>query len=323
MIKVGIVGYGNLGSSIEALLDNTPDMKLVAIFTSRNLNEVEIKSDVNLVRIDDVLAYKDEVDVLFLCGGSASNMRELGPRLSKYFNTVDSYDNHKKISEYYELMNKSSLEGNKVSLVSTGWDPGLFSINRLFAESVLPNGKTYTFWGPGISQGHGEAIRKIEGVYDAVQYTVPTEGVICEIRNGSMKDYTTKEKHKRICFVVACHGADRKKIEESIKMMPDYFIDYDTTVNFISEKELNENHRAMPHGGFVLRRGEALGNAEMIEYGLTLESNPLFTAGVMIAYGRACHKFYENNDFGAKTVFDVAPSMLSLKDGKTLVREML
>lgn len=309
-IKVAIVGYGNLGRGAEKAINLTEDMELVGIFTRRNPSS--IKSDSSVYSFEDILNFKDKIDVCILCGGSATDLKVQGPEISKNFNTVDSFDTHAKIPDYYSVIDKSAKEGDNLSIISTGWDPGLFSINRLFSESILPKGETYTFWGKGVSQGHSDAIRRLDGVKDATQYTIPVEEVIERIKNGEKLNLTARDKHQRVCYVVAEDGADREKIEFEIITMPDYFVDYNTTVNFVTQEELNKNHKGMIHGGRVLRIGNTSeGIKQVYEFKLNLESNAEFTSSINVAYARAVYKMRSEGKVGAITVFDVPISYLS------------
>ncbi|MFI2856718.1 diaminopimelate dehydrogenase [Paenibacillus sp. JSM ZJ436] len=321
-IKIGIVGYGNLGRGVEKAIKQNPDMELTAVFSRRDPNGVA--SEVKAVHISEVDQYKDEIDVLILCGGSATDLPEQGPELAGRFHTVDSFDTHAKIPEYFDSVDAAAREGGKVSVISTGWDPGLFSLSRLIAESILPEGNEYTFWGKGVSQGHSDAIRRVEGVKNGVQYTIPKEEALNRVRSGENPELSTREKHLRECYIVAQEGADQAAIEKEIKEMPNYFADYDTVVNFISEEELKANHSAMPHGGTVLRSGLTGENSkQIIEFGLTLDSNPEFTASVLVAYARAAYRLAQAGDQGAKTVFDIPYGLLSPKSAAQLRKELL
>lgn len=325
-IRIGIVGYGNIGRGVEQAVRRNEDMELGAVFTRRDPSSVKIATDgVAVKHMDDMLSIKDEIDVLVLCGGSATDLPVMGPRLAADFNTIDSFDTHARIPEYFANMDKAAKEGGNVSIISVGWDPGMFSLNRLYGESILPQGSTYTFWGKGVSQGHSDAIRRIEGVKNGIQYTVPIEKAVEQVRSGSEPSLTTREKHLRECYVVPEEGADLKSIEEAIKTMPNYFDEYDTTVEFITEEELKARHSKMPHGGFVIRSGEtgSEGNRHVIEYSLKLDSNPEFTANVLICYARAAYRLSKVGDTGARSVFDIAPGLLSMKTGEELRREML
>lgn len=321
-INVGIVGYGNLGRGVEMALKQNPDFELKAIFSRRQPDEVAAASGV--VHISEIEKYKGEIDVMILCGGSATDLPEQGPQLASMFNTVDSFDTHARIPEYFAKVNEVAQKAGTVSVISTGWDPGLFSLNRLLAEAVLPEGKDYTFWGKGVSQGHSDAIRRVPGVKDGKQYTIPVEAAVERVRNGENPELSTREKHLRECFVVAEEGADLAKIEQEIKSMPNYFADYDTIVHFISEEELKANHSAMPHGGMVLRSGRTGANStQLIEFSLKLDSNPEFTASVLVAYARAAYKLSQAGESGAKTVFDIPFVLLSPKSPEQLRKELL
>ena len=327
MIRIGIYGYGNLGRGVECAIMQNPDMELVAVFTRRDPSTVTlVNKDVPVYKTEDALNMTDKIDVMILCGGSAKDLPEQTPYLAKYFNVVDSFDTHAKIPEHFENVDKRAKEGAKVGLISVGWDPGMFSLNRLIAGSILVDGQDYTFWGKGVSQGHSDAIRRIEGVKNAKQYTVPVEKALLSVRNGENPSLTTREKHTRECFVVAHEGADLARIENEIKTMPNYFADYDTTVNFISEDEFIKNHAGIPHGGVVIRSGKtgaSLENNHIIEYKLTLDSNPEFTASVIVAYARAAYRLAAEGASGCKTVFDIAPAYLSAKPAEVLRKELL
>ena len=320
--RVGIYGYGNLGKGIEGAVKAASDMELVAVFTRRDPATVKILTEgVAVVSVNDVESYKDKIDVMILCGGSATDLPVQTPALAKLFNVVDSFDTHAKIPEHFANVDASSKGSKHVALISAGWDPGMFSLNRLYASAVFPNGKDYTFWGKGVSQGHSDAIRRIEGVQDAKQYTCPVDSALEAVRSGSNPDLTTRQKHTRLCYVVLKEGADAKKVEEQIKTMPNYFSDYDTTVNFISQEELNANHSGIPHGGFVIRSGSTGVNGQnkhIIEYSLKLDSNPEFTASVIVAYTLS-----KEGQSGCKTVFDIAPAYLSPLSGEELRATML
>lgn len=320
-IRIGIVGYGNIGRGVELAVERNEDMELKAVFTRRAPESVKIITEgVPVVHMDDMLDMKDEIDVMILCGGSATDLPVIGPQIVKNFNTIDSFDTHAKIPEYFANMDKAAKEGGNIGIISVGWDPGMFSLNRIYAESILVDGDTYTFWGKGVSQGHSDAIRRIEGVKNAIQYTVPVEEAVEKVRSGCGPKLTTRDKHLRECYVVAEEGADLKVIEETIKNMPNYFSDYDTTVEFITEEELKANHSKMPHGGFVIRSGETGrdGNKNVIEYSLKLDSNPEFTSSVLVCYARAAYRLSKNGESGGKTVFDIAPGMLSMKSAEEL-----
>ncbi len=313
-IRVAIVGYGNLGKGIELGLLKNPDMELKCIFTRRDPSSLKTSSNVPVVSIEDAENWKDKIDVAFLCGGSATDLSTQGPQFASMFNTVCSFDTHAKAYDYYKAMNEAATKAGKVAMTSIGWDPGLFSHMRLLISSILPDSKAYTFWGTGVSQGHSDAVRRIEGVKDARQYTVPVESAIERVRNGETPDFTTREKHTRVCYVVAEDGADKDRIEKEIKSMPNYFDEYDTTVHFISEEELKKNHSKMPHGGFVIHSGETGdGNKQIMEFSLKLDSNPEFTASVLIAFARANYKLQQKEDYGAKSIFEIPPYLLSNK----------
>lgn len=325
-IRIGIVGYGNIGRGVEQAIRRNDDMELTAVFTRRDPASVSIQTEgVAVKHFDDMFAMKDDIDVMVLCGGSATDLPVIGPQIAASFNTIDSFDTHARIPEYFANVDKAAKEGNNVSIISVGWDPGMFSLNRLYAESILVQGSTYTFWGKGVSQGHSDAIRRIEGVKNAIQYTVPIEEAVDQVRSGSEPELTTRQKHLRECYVVAEEGADKAAIENAIKTMPNYFDEYDTTVTFISEEELKANHSKMPHGGFVIRTGETgcEGNKHVIEYSLKLDSNPEFTASVLIAYARAAYRLSKNGEAGAKSVFDIAPALLSQMTPEELRAKML
>lgn len=326
-MKIGILGYGNLGRGVEAAIRQNDDMELTAVFTRRNPADLKIMTEgVPVYSVDDAAAHADEVDVLILCGGSATDLPEQTPEYAKYFNVVDSFDTHAKIPEHFANVDAAAKESGHTALISCGWDPGMFSLNRLYANAVLPEGKDYTFWGKGVSQGHSDAIRRVEGVKDGKQYTIPIDSALDAVRSGSNPELTTREKHLRECFVVPEEGADLAKIEETIKNMPNYFSDYDTIVHFITEEELKANHSGIPHGGFVFRTGKTGINKEhnhIIEYSLKLDSNPEFTASVIIAYARAINRLHNEGVSGAKTVFDIAPAYLSPLSGEELRAHLL
>ena len=327
MIKIGILGYGNLGKGVESAICQNPDMELAAVFTRRNPEDLKIRMENVPVLSDSQLPeMKDKIDVLILCGGSATDLPKQTPEYAKYFNVVDSFDTHAKIPEHFEAVDAAAKEGGTTAMISVGWDPGMFSLNRLYGNVILPEGKDYTFWGKGVSQGHSDAIRRIEGVKDAKQYTIPVEAALEAVRSGSNLELTTREKHIRECFVVAKEGADKAKIEETIKTMPNYFADYDTIVHFISEEELKAEHSGIPHGGFVLRSGVTgmdKENKHLIEYSLKLDSNPEFTASVIVAYARAAYRMSQEGMTGCKTVFDVPPAYLSPLSGAELRKNLL
>lgn len=325
-IRIGIFGYGNLAKGVESAIKDNGDMELVAVFTRRAPENVKIKTEnVPVLHADSIMDYKDKIDVLVLCGGSATDLPVQTPLYAKYFNVVDSFDTHAKIPEHFENADKASKEGGKISIISVGWDPGMFSLNRLYGNVILPNGNDYTFWGKGVSQGHSDAIRRVQGVVDAKQYTIPVDEALGRVRSGENPTLTTREKHTRECFVVAEEGADLARIEKEIKEMPNYFADYDTTVHFISLEELKANHSGIPHGGFVIRTGKTSGGTtgHVIEYSLKLESNPDFTASVIVAYARAAYRMNKEGMTGCKTVFDIPPAYLSAVDGATLRKNLL
>ena len=326
-IRIGILGYGNLGRGVECAVKQNPDMEVVAVFTRRDPANVHILTENAAVcNIADVLDWKEKIDVMILCGGSATDLPEQTPKYAEFFNVVDSFDTHARIPEHFANVDATAKKGGKVGIISVGWDPGMFSLNRMYASAILPEGKDYTFWGKGVSQGHSDAVRRIEGVKDAKQYTIPVESALEAVRNGENPELTTREKHTRECFVVLEEGADAAKIEEEIKTMPNYFADYDTTVHFISEEELQRDHSGIPHGGFVLRSGKTGWNGEhqhLIEYRLKLDSNPEFTSSVIVAYARAAYKLAQEGQSGCKTVFDIAPAYLSAKSGAELREKML
>jgi diaminopimelate dehydrogenase len=321
-IRVGIVGYGNLGRGVQSSIAQNPDMELVAIFTRRQPEGIQ--SSVQMVHMSEIESYIGKVDVMILCGGSATDLPEQGPFLASMFNTVDSFDRHAKIPEYFDAVDGAARKGGHASVISTGWDPGLFSLNRLLAEAVLPEGNDYTFWGKGVSQGHSDAIRRIAGVKAGVQYTIPSDEAVQRVRDGENPELSTREKHLRECFVVAEPGEDLARIEREITTMPNYFADYETRVHFISEEELKQNHSAMPHGGLVFRSGKTgESSKQIIEFGLKLDSNPEFTGSVLVAYARAIHRYAKEGFIGAKTVFDIPFSYLSPKSGAQLRQELL
>lgn len=326
-MKIGILGYGNLGKGIECAIKQNPDCQLVAVFTRRDPSTVKLlTAGVPVYNVKDILAHKDEIDVLVLCGGSATDLPEQTPEYAKYFNVIDSFDTHAKIPQHFANVDAAAKSSNHVALISAGWDPGMFSLNRLYANCILPNGTDYTFWGKGVSQGHSDAIRRIEGVKNGKQYTIPVQAALDAVRSGSNPELTTRQKHTRECFVVAEEGADKARIEKEIKEMPNYFADYDTTVHFISEEELLKNHSGIPHGGFVIRTGKTGWDNEfnnVIEYSLKLDSNPAFTSSVIIAYARAVNRLQKEGKSGCITVFDVAPAYLSPLSGDDLRAHLL
>ena len=326
-IKIGILGYGNLGRGVECAVKQNDDMELVAVFTRRNPEDVKILTETATVcNVADVEDWKDKIDVMIICGGSATDLPKQTPVYAKMFNVIDSFDTHARIPEHFANVDAAAKEGGHVGIISVGWDPGMFSLNRLYANAILPDGNDYTFWGKGVSQGHSDAIRRVEGVKDGKQYTIPVEAALEAVRNGENPELTTRQKHTRECFVVLEEGADAAKVEEEIKTMPNYFSDYDTTVHFISEEELKANHSGIPHGGFVLRSGKTGWDGEnkhLIEYSLKLDSNPEFTSSVLIAYARAAYRLASEGQSGAKTVFDVAPAYLCAADGAELRKHLL
>jgi len=325
-IRVGIVGYGNIGRGVELSIERNADMKLKAVFTRRNPGDVKVLTKgLPVISQNQILEWKDQIDVLILCGGTSSDLPVLGPQMAALFTTVDSFDTHAKIPAYFAQVDEAARKGNNIGLIATGWDPGLFSLNRLYAESVLVQGSTYTFWGDGVSQGHSFAIRQVEGVKLGVQYSLPIKAAVEHARSGLGVELSAREKHMRKCFVVAEEGADLGKITETIQTMPDYFADYDTTVTFITEEEMKANHSGMPHGGFVIRSGETgrEQNKHVIEYSLKLESNPEFTASVLVCYARAAYRLSQKGESGARTVFDIAPGLLSIKSAEELRAELL
>ena len=326
-IKIGILGYGNLGRGVECAVQQNDDMELVAVFTRRNPEDVKILTETAVVcNVADVEDWKDKIDVMIICGGSATDLPKQTPVYAKMFNVIDSFDTHARIPEHFANVDAAAKEGGHVGIISVGWDPGMFSLNRLYANAILPDGNDYTFWGKGVSQGHSDAIRRVEGVKDGKQYTIPVEAALKAVRNGENPELTTRQKHTRECFVVLEEGADAAKVEEEIKTMPNYFSDYDTTVHFISEEELKANHSGIPHGGFVLRSGKTGWDGEnkhLIEYSLKLDSNPEFTSSVLIAYARAAYRLASEGQIGCKTVFDIAPAYLSAKSGEELRKHML
>lgn len=334
-IRVGIVGYGNLGRGAELALHDAPDMRIVGIFTRREPEVLsrarrddpavaDLADETAIYPLDSIRDFESEIDLLLLCGGSRSDLPEQGPALARYFNTVDSFDIHSRIPEYHAAVDAEARAGDNLSIVSVGWDPGLFSLNRLYAEAVLSRGKTYTFWGKGLSQGHSEAVRRVPGVKAGVQYTIPSAEVLERVRAGERPELGTRERHRRECYVVLDQGADAAEVERAIRTMPDYFEGYETEVHFITEEELSAEHSAMPHGGNVIRGGETgLTNNAVIEFSLRLESNPEFTASVLVAYGRAAFRLYERGERGARTVLDIPPALLSPRSPAELMRELL
>ena len=326
-MKVGILGYGNLGRGVECAMKQNDDITLSAVFSRRDPASVKILTEgVPVYNVKDIEAHKEEIDVLIICGGSATDLPKQTPEYAKYFNVIDSFDTHAKIPEHFTAVDAAAKESGHTALISAGWDPGMFSLNRLYANCILPEGNDYTFWGKGVSQGHSDAIRRIEGVKNAKQYTIPVDNALKAVRGGENPELTTRQKHTRECFVVAEEGADLARIENEIKTMPNYFADYDTTVHFISEEELQKNHSGIPHGGFVFRSGVTgweKENNHIIEYSLKLDSNPEFTASVIIAYARAIDRLHKEGVTGCKTVFDIAPAYLSPLSGEELRAHLL
>jgi len=326
-MKIGILGYGNLGKGVESAIRQNDDMELSCILTRRNPESIKPATEgVKVYSVNDIEKLKGEIDVLVLCGGSATDLPEQTPEYAKYFNVIDSFDTHARIPEHFANVDKVAKENGHVAMISCGWDPGMFSLMRLYGCSVLPEGEDYTFWGKGVSQGHSDAIRRVEGVKNGKQYTIPVDSALEAVRSGSNPELTTRQKHTRECFVVAEEGADLAKIEKTIKEMPNYFSDYDTTVNFISEEEFEKNHQGIPHGGFVFRTGVTGLNKEnkhVIEYSLKLDSNPEFTSSVILAFARAINRLSNEGVSGCKTVFDIAPAYLSPLSGEELRAHML
>ena len=326
-IRVGILGYGNLGRGVECAVRHNPDMELKAVFTRRDPAGLQILTEgARVLSAEDAPSMKDEIDVLILCGGSATDLPVQTPQMAEYFNVIDSFDTHANIPQHFDAVDRAARAGGHIGIISVGWDPGMFSLNRLYASAVLPGGRDYTFWGRGVSQGHSDAIRRIHGVKDARQYTIPVEEALTAVRSGSCPELTTRQKHTRECFVVAEEGADLKAIETAIVTMPNYFADYDTTVHFISEEELLRDHAGIPHGGFVIRTGKTGWedeNSHVIEYSLKLDSNPEFTASVIAAYARAAYRLSKEGQTGCRTVFDIAPSYLSAQEGEELRKHLL
>ncbi len=326
MIKVGIVGYGNLGRGTECAILQNPDTQLYGVFSRRDPAAVKTLTGAQVYSLDTIMEHKDKVDVLVICGGSATDLPLQTPALAEHFNVIDSFDTHAKIPQHFENVDKSAKMGGNVALISAGWDPGMFSLNRLYAEAVLPDGRDYTFWGKGVSQGHSDAIRRIDGVIDARQYTIPVESAVERVRKGENPELSTREKHTRLCYVVAEEGADLERIEKEIVTMPNYFADYDTTVSFISPEEMKRDHSGIPHGGLVLRSGKTGLNKEnthIIEYSLKLDSNPEFTSSVILAYARAVVRMKKEGQSGCKTVFDIPPAYLSPKSAEELRKSLL
>lgn len=326
-IRVGIMGYGNLARGVECAIRQNEDMELAAVFTRRDPAAVKIRTEnVKVYRIEEAVEHKDEIDVMILCGGSATDLPEQTPRFAEHFNVIDSFDTHANIPQHFENVDKAAKESGKVAIISLGWDPGMFSLNRLYGNVILPHGKDYTFWGKGVSQGHSDAIRRVEGVLDGKQYTIPVEAALEAVRNGEDPELATRQKHIRECFVVAKEGADKAKIESDIVNMPNYFSDYDTTVHFITKEELERDHSGIPHGGFVIRSGKTGWNEEnrhIVEYSLKLDSNPEFTSSILIAYARAAYRMAKEGAKGCKTIFDIAPAYLSPLSGEEIRAHLL
>lgn len=326
MIRIGIYGYGNLGRGVECAIADNPDMQLVGVFTRRSPASITTASGAPVYSVDEALHMQDQIDVMILCGGSATDLPEQTPAMAAHFNVIDSFDTHANIPQHFAAVDAAAQASGKIAIISVGWDPGMFSVNRLYASSILPQGQFYTFWGKGVSQGHSDAIRRIPGVKDARQYTIPVDAALEAVRSGSQPELTTRQKHTRECFVVAEEGADLSAIEQAIVTMPNYFADYDTTVHFISEEELQRDHAGIPHGGFVIHTGKTGRNHEnnhVIEYNLKLDSNPEFTSSVLVAYARAAYRLQQEGQKGCKTVLDIAPSYLSPKTGEELRHELL
>lgn len=326
-IRIGIVGYGNLGRGVEAAVRQNPDTELVAVFSRRDPSSVKLlTANVPVEKYTDAAKYSGRIDVMILCGGSATDLEVQTPEMARLFNTVDSFDTHARINDFFKTVNESALPSKHISIISVGWDPGMFSVNRLYSNCILPDGRDYTFWGPGVSQGHSDAIRRIKGVKNAKQYTLPVQNAVDSVRKGENPDLSTRQKHTRLCYVVAEQGADLKQIEKEIVTMPNYFSDYDTTVKFITEQELERDHKGLPHGGFVMRSGVTGINREekeIIEYSLKLDSNPGFTSSVLVAYARAAYRLAQEGVSGAKTVFDIAPALLSPMSAEDLRAKFL
>ena len=326
-IRIGIFGYGNLGRGVECAIRQNPDLELAAVFTRRDPSAVKIATpDVPVVSANETEKYVGKIDVMIICGGSATDLPVQTPALAKYFAVVDSFDTHAKIPEHFAKVDASAKESSHTAVISVGWDPGMFSLNRFYAEAILPEGKDYTFWGKGVSQGHSDAIRRVDGVLDAKQYTIPVEEALKAVRSGSDPELSARQKHVRECFVVAKPGADLNRIENEIKNMPNYFAEYDTTVHFISMEELKRDHSAIPHGGFVIRTGKTGANGEnrhVIEYSLKLDSNPEFTSSVLVAFARAVFRMQKEGNYGCKTVLDIPPIYLSAKPASEIIKSLL
>lgn len=323
-IRIGIAGFGNLGKGVALAVAQNPDMALSAVFTRRDPAKLLVPDGVPAVSMDDVAAWQDKIDVMIICGGSATDLPQQGPALAQMFNIIDSFDTHANIPRYFSAMDAALSASGHAGVISVGWDPGLFSLNRLYMDCVLPQGKSYTFWGKGVSQGHSDAIRRVKGVKDGKQYTIPVDAVMDEIRHGATKDYTTRQKHLRECFVVLEDGADARQVEQDILTMPNYFDEYDTTVHFITAEQLQNEHSAMPHGGFVIHSGKTgEGHRHIMEFSLKLDSNPEFTSSVLVCYARAVHRLAQRGETGCKTVFDIAPALLSAHSPEELRADLL
>ena len=327
MINIGIVGYGNLAKGVECAIRQNPDMTLKAVFTRRNPASVQIQTpQVPVISIDDAEQWKDQIDVMILCGGSATDLPEMTPKFARSFHVIDSFDTHANIPAHYQAVDQAAAQSGHIAVISVGWDPGLFSVNRLYASAILPQGQDYTFWGKGVSQGHSDAVRRLPGVLDCRQYTIPVPGAMDAVRSGTQPQLTTRQKHTRYCYVVAEEGADKAAIEQAIKTMPNYFADYDTTVEFIAAEEMKRSHSGLPHGGSVIRSGITGWNSEnhqTIEYKLTLDSNPQFTASVLVACVRAAARMADRGISGCRTIFDIAPADLSILSREEMLAHML
>ena len=325
-IRIGIVGYGNLGRGTHLSLEQNPDMELVAVFTRRDPSTLNLLTQgVQAIQLDHILDYKDKIDVMILCGGSATDLPSQSPSIAAHFNIIDSFDTHARIPEHYANVDAAAKSGGTLGIISVGWDPGLFSLSRLYGEAVLPQGETFTFWGPGLSQGHSDAVRRVQGVVNGISYTIPIDGAVHKARSGQGAGLTTRDKHWRDCYVVAEDDANKALIEETIKTMPNYFADYETKITFISAEQLQAEHQKMPHGGFVIRSGETghAGHKQVIQYLLKEESNPEFTSAVLVCYARAAYRLSKQGQTGARTVYDIAPALLSMKSNEQLRASML
>jgi len=325
-IRIAIVGYGNLGKGVECAIKQNPDTELYAVFSRRAPETVKTLTGAKVYLLDDIINHKDNIDTVIICGGSATDLPTQTPELAKHFNVIDSFDTHAKIPEHFSNVDAAAKQGGNTAMISVGWDPGMFSLNRLYAEAILPDGKDYTFWGKGVSQGHSDAVRRIEGVLDARQYTIPVDEAVDRVRKGENPELSTRDKHIRECFVVAEDGADKERIENEIKTMPNYFADYNTIVHFISAEEMKRDHSGIPHGGMVLRSGKTglqCEHTHIIEYKLKLDSNPEFTSSVLVAYARAVYRMNRHGNIGCKTVFDIPPAYLSPKSAEELRAHLL